>query len=265
MHRLTLRLDSPALGRPLRVCLLCPPGRGPFRSLYLLHGLGADADIWRQYDVEDLAARHRLLVAMPDGDASYYVNDPRPAGLGAWEDAIVRDVRGAVDRAFRTSARREARGIAGISMGGYGALRLALRHPGVFGAAGCLSGSLYFGHAPHPEGRRFQMELAAGLPAGEGDVFALARRLAGRLTARPALWLACGIDDTHIGTHRDFHRLLDELRWPHAYAEGPGGHARAYWRERMPPLMDFMGRALRANAGTSADGEEDNDPGTTDG
>jgi len=252
MHRITFHIESPALNRPLRAHALCPSGRGPFRVLYLLHGLGADADIWRWYDIETLAAPRRLMVVMPDGGASYYVNDPRAAGLGRWEDAMVRDLRGAVDRMFRTLPEREGRAIAGISMGGYGAAMLALRYPDLFAAAAVLSGSLYFGHAPHPRGQAFQNELAAALAPGEYDVFALADRIVKRGAARPALWLACGLEDGHLASHRGFRDHLRARGWPVEYVEGPGAHDRQFWQAHMPELIQFVAERLGTGA-SSAD------------
>jgi S-formylglutathione hydrolase FrmB len=244
MHSVSIRYESPSLGGPARMSVLCPPGRGPFPVLYLLHGLGGDCETWwRVYDLEGLAARSRILIAMPEGGRSYYVNDRRAGGLGLWEDAIVRDARGVVERAFRVATNREARGIAGMSMGGYGALMLALRHPDLFGAAGCLSGSLYFGSRPHPHGEPFQTALAAGLPKGQYDVFELARRVAVD-GPRPHLWISCGTEDGHLDTQREFRDLLEGLGWPADYTETPGAHDRAFWSARVPALLDFMRRTL---------------------
>lgn len=255
MHAISLRYESPALGGPVRMHVLCPPGRGPFPVLYLLHGLGGDCETWSHvYDLEALAAGSRILIAMPEGGRSYYVNDRRAGGLGLWEDAIVRDARGVIERAFQVSTDRAARGIAGMSMGGYGALMLALRHPDLFGAAGCLSGSLYFGGRPHPRGEPFQTALAAGLPKGHYDVFELARRVAID-GPRPHLWIACGTEDGHLGTQREFRDLLDGLAWPADYREAPGGHDRAFWSARLPALIDFMQRSLAA--GGADDGRSD--------
>lgn len=244
MHRLTLYIESLALDRPLRAHLLCPTGNGPFRVLYLLHGLGTDADIWRFYDLETLAGPRRLMIVMPDGGASYYVNDTRPAGLGRWEDAIVRDLRGAVDRMFRTCVGRDGRAIAGISMGGYGAVMLALRHPDLFSVAAGLSSSLYFGHAPHPR-RQYQTALIAALPPQSYDVFALAKHLATEGSTRPALWLACGTEDYHLSTHREFRDHLHALGWSMEYSEGPGGHDREFWQRRMPDLIQYVADRLQ--------------------
>lgn len=238
---------------------MCPPGRGPFRVVYLLHGLGTDLEIWRAYDVEPLAAARRLMVVMPDGDNSYYVNDRRPGGLGAWEDAIVRDVRGTVDRMFRTVPLREGRGVAGISMGGFGAMMLALRHPRLFGACACLSGSLYFGHAPHPRGEAWQDALARGLPKGDYDVFELARRLAEGGGVRPAVWMACGTGDGHFDDHRRLSALLDRWGWSHVFEQGTGTHDTDFWREHLPLAFDFLASTLSAG-GRSDRSERDGGP-----
>jgi len=248
MNSIAIRYESPSLGGPAHMNVLCPPGRGPFPVLYLLHGLGGDFDTWgRAYDLEALAARSRILIAMPEGGRSYYVNDRRAGGLGRWEDAIVRDARGVIERAFHVATGRASRGIAGMSMGGYGALRLALRHPDLFGAAGCLSGSLYFGARPHPRKEPFQTALSAGLAREEHDVFALARRVAAGGGPRPALWMSCGADDAHLGTQREFRDLLGGLDWPLTCLEAPGAHDRAFWSSQLPALLDFMRRALSSD------------------
>lgn len=245
MNLASLRFESTSLGGPSRMTLLIPPGRGPFPTLYLLHGLGGDHESWvRDYDLARLASGRGILIVLPEGGRGYYVNDRRPGGLGLWEDHIVRDVRGVVERAFYVEPDRSARAVAGLSMGGYGALAMALRHPDIFGAAGVLSGSLYFGHGPHPEGAPFQTALARGLPPDANDVFALACRAVEQNMPRPELFLACGEGDQHLGTHREFRALLDRLGWKHDYGEFPGGHDREFWSARLPALLDFVERCI---------------------
>ena len=112
--------------------VILPDAQGPFGVLYLLHGLSDDHTIWcRRTSIERYAAELPLIVVMPDGHRSFYCNDPRPGGC-AYEDHIVTDVVGFVDRTFPTIADRAGRAIGGLSMGGYGAMMLALRHPDLF-------------------------------------------------------------------------------------------------------------------------------------
>ena len=243
MNLATLRFDSRVLDRQTAMTVLLPDGAGPFPVLYLLHGLGGDHESWvRDFDLQHLAERHRLLIVMPEGGRSYYVNDPRPGGQGAMEDHIAVEVVGLVERLFRVRTERTARAVAGLSMGGYGALLLALRHPEMFGAAGALSASLYFGNRPHPRGEVYQTALAAGLPRGEYDCFALASRLADA-PVRPRLYFNCGQEDAHRGINHEFHSHLTRLGWAHEYGEFPGRHDRDYWSARLPTLLDFAARA----------------------
>ena len=113
---------------------------------------------------------------MPNGQRSFYVNDPRPGYYGAYEDHILKDVVGFVDATFPTVRGRQGRFIAGLSMGGYGALMLALRHPDVFSAACSHAGALAFAHSPRPDRPDIQA-LADSLPLGEYDIYLLAERL----------------------------------------------------------------------------------------
>ncbi len=107
--------------------VIVPPGRGPYPVLYLLHGLSDDHEAWTVNSrIEQYAEGKRLIIAMPNVGRMFYVNDPRPGGQKC-EDYIMRDVIGTVDRMFHTIAARRARAVAGLSMGGYGAMMLALR------------------------------------------------------------------------------------------------------------------------------------------
>lgn len=243
-----LRFESEALGRKSRLVALLPHRGGPFPVLYLLHGFGGDCETWvRDYNLAGLLERRPFMVVLPEGGLGYYVNDPRPAGLGAWEDHVVQDVIGTVERLFPARRERAARVIAGNSMGGYGAFQLALRHPDLFAAAFSLSGSLYFAHEPHRTRDPFRMALAGGLPDGAYDVFRLSEALTARAAAeRPALAFDCGREDPLLACNRAFHEHLDRLGWSHAYAEPPGRHDRAYWNTRLPELIRFAAASLQA-------------------
>jgi putative tributyrin esterase len=105
---------------------------GPFPVLYLLHGLGDDHTIWlRRTSIERYVADLPLIVVMPDAKRSFYCN----AVEERYEDHITVDVVGTIDRTFKTIRSPKGRAIAGLSMGGYGAVMLALRHPELFSVA----------------------------------------------------------------------------------------------------------------------------------
>jgi S-formylglutathione hydrolase FrmB len=149
-------LEGNALGDPVEqdVHVYLPPGydSSPERRypvLYLLHGFGGEPDMWTGpnsflQELMDTQLRQgriqEFIVVMPNGanrlGGAFYLNS---SVTGGWEDFIVRDVVGYVDTRYRTMPRPESRGIAGHSMGGYGALRLGMRHPDVFGSVYALA------------------------------------------------------------------------------------------------------------------------------
>jgi len=217
---------------------ILPNSAGPWPVLYLLHGLSDDHTVWcRRTSLERYVSDLPLLVVMPDGHRSFYCNDPRPDGC-AYEDHIVRDVVGFVERVFPCMGRRRGRAIAGLSMGGYGAIMLGLRHPDVFCAVSSHSGAPLFAHQPIPD-RPDVEALANCLPPGEYDCFALAekRKSDGRL---PAIRMDCGTEDRLAKPNRSFHAHLEALGVPHVYEEYPGEHTWAYWDEHIGRTLAFV-------------------------
>ena len=220
--------------------VLVPPGAGPFPVLYLLHGLGADCTCWRRnLAINRHLANLRMIVAMPSASKSYYVNGPLPAGL-PYEDHIVEDVVGLVDRTFHTIPDRRARGVAGVSMGGYGAMMLALRHPELFGAVSSMSGSLYFAALSHPRGDEYITALMNALPPGRYDLLARASELAGAEGPRPAIRFDCGKSDFLLECNRRFAARLAEVGLEHEFVEYDGGHNWKYWDAVLGDTLKFM-------------------------
>lgn len=220
--------------------VVLPDGDGPFPVLYLLHGLSDDCTMWlRQTRLERYATGRRMIIVMPDTHRFWYVNDPRPGGL-RYEDHIVHDVVGTVERTFPAVGNRNGRAVAGLSMGGYGAVMLVLRHSEMFCAAVSHSGALGFARAGKTFDRSDLNSMAAALQGQGYDLFEMARQLAGK--CRPALRLDCGTEDRLIEHNREFHGLLQELDVKHEYEEFPGGHDWDYWDAHVPQTLNFVQR-----------------------
>jgi putative tributyrin esterase len=220
--------------------VLLPAGEGPWPVLYLLHGLSDNHTAWcRRTSIERYVADLPLIVVMPDGHRSFYCNDPRPDGC-AYEDHIVKDVVGFVDRMFPTIPHRGSRAVAGLSMGGYGAVMLALRHPDDFCVACSHSGAVGFIHERHT-GRDDVDAMIRNLSQGEYDCFALAERLAAE-APRIALRLDCGRDDFLLRSNRQFHAHLSALGVPHEYEEHDGDHNWEYWDAHITATLEFVMR-----------------------
>ncbi|MFB3892203.1 MAG: alpha/beta hydrolase [Phycisphaerae bacterium] len=237
MSLCTVNFFGPSIGKENGMHVILPDGKGPFPVMYLLHGLSDDYTIWqRRTSIERYVAGLGLIVVIPDGARSFYVNDPRPGGL-AYDDYITKDVVGFVDHTFRTIASARGRAIAGLSMGGYGATVLAMRHPDVFSTAVSHSGALGF-----CERQTYQPPFGPLKRALEGkgyNVFELARKLK-RAGKRIAYRLDCGTEDHLIEDNRRFHAHLTKIGFAHEYAEHPGEHNWAYWDLHIQETIRFV-------------------------
>jgi S-formylglutathione hydrolase FrmB len=162
----------------------------------------------------------------------------------AYERHIMEDVVGFVDGFFPTIAAREGRVIGGLSMGGYGSMKLALKHPDRF--CSVVSHSSAFDIAKRladrdraPEFRR----IFGDDPSKAGnDVFGLAQAIDPDLL--PAIRFDCGTEDGLLQENREFHAHLESIGVEHEYEEFPGGHEWGYWDVRVQEALAFHARAL---------------------
>ena len=198
-----------------------------FPVLYLLHGIYGKFTDWdTQSHLRHYAQNLDLIIVMPDAGDSWYVNSAT-VPQNRYEDYIVKDLMQEVDGNYRTLAARESRAIAGVSMGGYGTLNFALKHPELFVFAGSISGAI---NAPTDLGPR-QPDFQANLlqvfgPAGsatrtENDIFILLKHA--DVSRLPYIYLACGESDPFLPLNQQFAaQLLEE----HARYESTRGRAR---------------------------------------
>ncbi len=239
------------LGVCTRANVLLPDRPDPDRplpALYLLHGLSDDETIWmRRTSLELFAANRNLAIVMPDGGRSFYSN--LRSGQRFF-DYVAEELPSLMERWFRLDAHREGRFVAGLSMGGYGALKAALSRPDRFAAAAGLSSVADVRWVRDGNEAIWNSILPPGTaePPPELDLFALAERVAARPAAeRPALFQYCGTEDF---LWKDNLRLRDRLRElglaPH-WEEGPGGHCWENWNERIQHVLEWL--PLEGSAG----------------
>ena len=241
-----LHYFSKSLGMATSANVIVPESvlDGPFATFYLLHGLSDDHTIWeRRTSIERYVAGLPLMVVMPNGGRGFYCD----AKVGfAYESAIVKDLIPYVDSVFRTKGTRESRCIGGLSMGGYGAAKLALKFPDLFCSAVSHSGAVAYGHKAmssdpaDPWAAEMRRILGDSPAGGPGDIFALAERL--RPENRPALRVDCGVDDFLIEDNRALHAHLEQIGYPHEYAEYPGAHEWGYWDLHVQEAIAFHAR-----------------------
>jgi S-formylglutathione hydrolase FrmB len=246
-------LQSTALGRLLKYRVLLPEGYDRtakrFPVLYLLHGLDGHYDDWStRTEIAERARPLPLIVVMPEGGDSWYTNAADDSGR--FEDYIVNDLVHDVETKYRVIRARYGRAIAGLSMGGYGAVKMALKHPSIFQAAGSLSGAFDATDPPfaalfpsHTE----EMGRIFGPPGSDtrrdNDVFVRAEQAA---TANaPAIYVDCGEADRFLASNRRLVEILQRRGFAYEYHETAGAHAWEYWNRRVTPLLDWVMRQLR--------------------
>jgi putative tributyrin esterase len=243
-----LKYFSKALQKATAATVLLPEGgqTGPFAVLYLLHGLSDDQTAWARWtSIERYVRGLPLIVVMPDSGRGFYCDAEQ--GF-AYETAIMRDLIGYIDTMFQTKATREGRALAGLSMGGYGAAKLALKFPEMFCGAVSLSGAMGFAHrafslsSEEPWQREFARVIGENSIGGPNDLYALASAL--DAAQRPALRIDCGTEDFLIADNRAFHAFLTEAGFPHEYVENPGAHDWSYWDKHIQAAITFLAGPL---------------------
>jgi len=220
----TVRFDSPALGAQATVAILLPPGYDAsdkrYPVLYLLHGgtqnhTAFPARLWFSRE----ASRHEMIVVMPHLPPVYFSS--RGAAPPAFEAFIARDLTGYVDANYRTIASRGGRGVAGISMGGFAAAIVGLKHPDAFATVGAISAAFT------GAGRQSELEaLVAALPVGSA----------------PYVYIACGAQDSLMSASRRFAELLSARAIAHDYREVPGDHSWAVWDPQVQAFFEVFAR-----------------------
>ena len=249
---LTLPIPSPSMQKAPRATVILPDGysRGIQRypTVYLLHGHGgSDADWASKTSIGKLADAYGLIVVMPDGGYDkWYVDSPVSPG-DKYETYIGEEVVAFVDTRFRTVARKNARAITGLSMGGFGALHIALNHPDTFGAAGSISG----GVDPRPFPKNWNLAGAFGDPVGNAAYWsgvAIINNVHRIADGGIDLAIDCGVDDFFAPGNRALHQRMLELKIPHDYTERPGGHSWDYWANAIKYQVLYFSTKLNETA-----------------
>ena len=238
--------SSSVLRKKVGMNVLLPEGgEPPFPVFYLLHGLSDDFTVWhRRSRIEWYTEALPLAVVMPDGYRGFYTNNESGPDYATF---MARELPAFVERNFPVLRTREGRCIGGLSMGGYGALRLGLGYPDRYCSVTSHSGAVMIGSGPVDTDRMDDDELVRVFgrdPAGsEHDLLHLAER-AQADGPLPRLRIDCGAEDFLIESNRQFHHRLEELDVPHEYEEFPGAHTWDYWDEHVQDALRFHARSL---------------------
>jgi S-formylglutathione hydrolase FrmB len=256
---------SRILGRSVAYCVLLPPSYDTQKArrypvLYFLHGLGENAqvllnsggwnliqDLWEQKQIGE------FVVAAPDGGRSFYINSRD--GRVRYEDFFIREFLPYIENHYRIRRGRRTRGITGVSMGGYGALRLAFRHPNLFGSVSAHSAAL-IDKLPRAKLNSSEADVIARVLGGafgtpfnrtfwnRNSPFTLVRN--GPRPTWLRIYFDCGTEDDFGFDKgaRAFHKLLVSQRLPHEFHLYPGGHNWSYFAQHFPASLKFHSNAF---------------------
>ncbi|HEY4357264.1 MAG TPA: alpha/beta hydrolase family protein [Acidobacteriaceae bacterium] len=254
-HTSTVELHtfvSNALQRTMPYEVVLPVGYASSQQrypvLYLLHGWhGDETNYIKLTQLVNVASAYPIIVVMPRGNDSWYVNSAATP-TDHYADYIFSDVVSEVDKQFRTVASPQSRAIAGLSMGGYGALLLSLQHPGAYRFVGSLSGAF-----AGPTGiEKVMPALKPSTDAAFGASDSDSRKkndldiliAADDPASQPYLFLACGTRDPLLASDRHVVEELSERNFAYEYHEMPGAHTWTFWNSQLEPMFAALAREM---------------------
>ncbi|MGB8982325.1 MAG: alpha/beta hydrolase family protein [Anaerolineales bacterium] len=218
-----------------------------YRTLYLLHGHSDDHTAWQRWtSIERYVEGLNLAVVMPAANLSFYTDMVQG---GKYMQFISEEVPAVVRDLFPLSVARKDNFVAGLSMGGYGAFKLALTYPDRYAAAASLSGAVDIREVVKAHGDPddkvwlAQMRSVFGdlskVPGSKHDLFALARKIA-KGPVKPRLYQCCGTEDFLYADNIRFRDAVRKLPLDLTYEEGPGEHNWAYWDVMIQKVLAWM-------------------------
>jgi S-formylglutathione hydrolase FrmB len=263
----SLPLKSKILKSEMKYSVYLPPDYDAtnrrYPVVYLLHGYTDDETGWLQFGQANAIADKGILagevppmiIVMPDAGVTWYMNDYQ--NTYRYEDYFVQELIPYIDATYRTRTKREYRGVAGLSMGGQGAVLLAMRHPDLFVACAGLSSAFWTDEEivsmdakPYNNyfGKLFGENLTGQARISENfrkySPLHLARTLPHDQLTRTRWYLDCGDDDFLYKGNAAMHVLLSDLKIPHEYRVRDGAHNWSYWRTGLPVALKFIGESF---------------------
>ena len=262
-----LSMKSKILGKDVRYAAYLPPDYGTstrkYPVVFLLHGFTDEESAWIQFGEANLAADRAIesrdippmILILPDGGVTWYINDA--AGKVRYEDMFVKEFIPFIDTTYRTRPKKEFRGVAGLSMGGWGSLVYALKHPNLFAACVAFSAGIRtdeeFVGSPDGEfdyvysdlfGEKLRGQARLSEHYRRNNPFDIVKSLPPDSLKSVRILLDCGDDDFLTAGNAMFHLLLRERGIPHEYRVRDGEHSWAYWRTGITDGLKFIGASF---------------------
>lgn len=215
--------------------------------IYLLHGFGGNYQTWYHIkpNLPELATSNQVIFVLPDGATSWYWDSPVNQNL-KYETYVAKELVDFIDSSYRTIKSPKGRAIAGLSMGGHGAMWLALRHKDVFGAAGAISGGVDI--RPFP--KNWDMAKNLGEYSSNKDVWdahTVINQVDDLKNGELAIYIDCGFSDFFYQVNLNLHNKLLQMKIDHDYLARPGAHNNAYWNNAIDYNILFFKKFFSKN------------------
>jgi len=250
----TVPFDSKLIGARLPYNVLVPVDYNEpaakakhYPVLYLLHGLFGHYGNWVEHShLVDYTAHADFIIVMPEGNDCWYT-DSATVPADKYESYIMQELIPDVEKRFRAISAREGRAIAGLSMGGYGALKFGIKYPQQFVFVGSMSGALGAASWTETDLKGLAVIFRTLQPVygaessptrAANDLSKLYREFpAASIASLPFVYVDCGTEDPLLQSNRDFVDILMSRKIPHEYRQLPGGHAWTYWDAQVQEIL----------------------------
>lgn len=256
------KISSKILGRDVKFTIYLPDDyQSDSRSypvLYLLHGLGDNHMGWSQQgevkQITDKAVAQgracNMIIVMPDAAQTWYVNNHD--GSVRYEDMFFEELIPYIESNYRAIDQKDFRAIAGLSMGGQGALLYSLHHPDKFAACYAMSSAIYTDDEIKTRGGDFRPLFETIFGKGvatecwtKNSVLGLMENMNDSQKNSVAFFLDCGDDDFLYNGNSNLHIIMRNKNIPHQYRVRDGGHSWSYWRGGLDGVLEFVTKYFR--------------------
>lgn len=243
----TVMVKSPSMNKEIQVVMVIPDVALGINAkacpvIYLLHGYSGNARSWlgTKPELPQIADEKGIIFVCPDGKNSWYWDSPKDPSF-RYETFVSKELVQYVDRNYKTDASPKSRAIAGLSMGGHGAMWLSIRHKDVFGACGSMSGGLDI--RPFP--KNWEMSKQLGDQASNNqlwDSHTVINQLDKIKNGDLAIIIDCGLGDFFLQVNKDMHNALVERKIDHDFILRPGVHNGPYWNNAINYQILFFSK-----------------------
>ncbi|HEX7411964.1 MAG TPA: alpha/beta hydrolase-fold protein [Bacteroidales bacterium] len=239
----TVSTYSPSMKKTIKAVVITPDDYASAKALpvvYLLHGHSGNYSDWviKAKGFEKAVDLYEIIIVCPDGNNSWYWDSPVDPNY-KYETYVSTELVSWIDSKYKTIKDRKGRAITGLSMGGHGALYLAIKHQDVFGAAGSMSGGVDI--RPFPN--NWDMALRLGSYSEHPENWEKNTVINLLHLVKPnslALLIDCGTEDFFFKVNENIHQQLLYRNIPHDYITRPGAHNWNYWTIAIQYQLLFM-------------------------